>query len=117
MFDLEQIHIPVVNVLSWQKTNMAEKTNTKQHAVRFFYLGKVPLKPQLQAVHCLTLAANIVPWLAIPGRPSMDILDLGKILSRSSKILSEDRAMILPRSARCHVKILSREPCSQEFFL
>ena len=44
------------------------------------------------------------------GRPSMDILvrswqDLGKILAK-----------ILPRVARCHGKILSREPCSQENF-
>ena len=41
-----------------------------------------------------------------PGRPSMDIL------VRSWQYL----AKILPRTARCHGKILSREPCSQEKF-
>ena len=40
------------------------------------------------------------------GRPSMDIL------VRSC----QDLEKILPRLARCHGKILSREPCSQDKF-
>ena len=41
---------------------------------------------------------------------------LSKILARSCQDLGKILAKILPRIVRCHAKILSREPCSQEKF-
>ena len=41
---------------------------------------------------------------------------LSKILARSCQNLGKILAKILPRIARCHGKISSREPCSQEKF-